>query len=86
VAWVNETQNSVLAPGFQERWWWSFGQVAQAIVIQPLPHNAGGILHLSDHSVERKLDSSTVYYVTVSNEGPGSVEYNLVGVFLTQPT
>ena len=82
--WLNSTGPSLLGPGKSERWWWWFQQEPQLIVIQPIPHNAGE-LRFVDQSSQRNLDGTTTYHITIANDGPSSVEYHLLGEFLTQP-
>ena len=85
MAWLNETGPSLLGPGQTDRWWWWFQQGPELIVIQPIPHNSGGELRFIDQSVERNLDGTTTYHISVINDGSASIEYHLLGEFLTQP-
>jgi hypothetical protein len=85
MAWVNSTGPSVLGPGKTDAWYWWFGQQPEVIVIQPLPHSAGGTLRIVNQSVERQLDGTTTHYIDVINDGAFAVEYHLEGVFLMQP-
>jgi hypothetical protein len=62
-------------------WWYNLGgdhgaQMAEADVKTP---NAGAV-HLADHQ-ERKLenDQEATYFVTITNEGPGTAWHNLTG-------
>lgn len=85
--WLNSTGPSLLGPGNSERWWWWwwFAQDPQMIVIQPIPHNSCAELRFIDQSVERNLDGTTTYHITIANDGASAVEYHLMGEFLTQP-
>ena len=85
MGWVNDTGPSLIGPKTSQRWYWWFEQVPQSIVIQPIPHNSGSELRFTDQSVQRNLDGTTTYHITITNDGPSSVEYHLLGVFLTQP-
>jgi len=76
---------SLLGPGQTDRWWWWFQQGPELIVIQPISHNSGGELRFIDQSVERNLDGTTTYHISVINDGSASIEYHLLGEFLTQP-
>ena len=69
MAWLNETGPSLLGPGQTDRWWWWFQQGPELIVIQPIPHNSGGELRFIDQSVERNLDGTTTYHISVINDG-----------------
>jgi len=77
MAW--EAFNGSMNAGETQYWWYTFGsdQGVQLALANPFGYNAQ--LISSNYGKQRNSDGSVTYYVTVTNNGPEPVTFDLQG-------